>query len=81
MNKYPVYRKFRNGKEFHKVISDTHSVSVLKMRTGYRIIVCANTIHMADVMDDALAMDSTRDEFEKVYGEAMWELNRANTVV
>jgi non-canonical (house-cleaning) NTP pyrophosphatase len=79
--KYPIYRKFQNGHEFHKVVSDTQFVSVSRHKKGFRILITENAMMRNDVFDESVSMESNRNEFEKVFGEAMWALNKANTVI
>lgn len=78
MKTYPIYRKYQNGMEFHKLISDTEMISVYKARYGYRIMISTNGMIRQDVVSDEVAMPSNRDEFEKAYGEAQRAFTQAN---
>ena len=76
--KYPIYRKYKNGMEFHKLISDTETVSVYKSNYGYIIMLSYNCITRGFVEGYGVAMPSNRDEFEKAYVEAHWAFTQAN---
>lgn len=83
--KYPIYRKFKNGREFHKVISETHYISVwIQPKHGqniYRIVMGFNAWTLGEILGDDLSQASNRDEFEKAYGEAQHQFQKAMTIV
>lgn len=83
--KYPIYRKFQNGCQFHKITASDCVISVHRAKytplNSYQIIVTANSMIINDCFDPEISMESNADEFEKVYNEAMWRLNKANTIV
>jgi hypothetical protein len=76
--KYPVYRKFKNGKEFHKINSENESLSILVRKNLTRLRYSKNALHVADAMDEEISTESTREEWEKLYGETQWSLTKAN---
>jgi hypothetical protein len=75
---YPIYRKFHNGKEFHKINSENEAVSILVNKNFTRILLTKNAMVIGDAMDETLSAEITRDEFEKVYGMAQYQLSKAN---
>jgi len=80
METYPIYRKFQNGREFHKISAPDKMISVLKTPKSYRIICTENKMQLDDAVNPDVSMPATADEFEKMYHEAMWQLNKANTI-
>ncbi len=83
MDTYPIYRKFQNGREFLKITSPDKMISVLLLGIdrGCRIQTSNNKLMIHDAFDPRVSMESNVKEFEKAYLEAMWYLNKANTVV
>jgi hypothetical protein len=77
---YPIYRKFKNGKEFRKVNSENESISVIVSKNYTTITHSNNSLRVADALDDQISEPSTRDEWEKVYGETQWKHAKANQV-
>lgn len=80
---YPIYRKYKNNREFHKINGPGQMISVLLMGTrGSRIqTVTDNHSLTHDAQDPALSVESNLPEFNKAYHEAMWYLAKANSVV
>lgn len=78
--KYPVYRKFRNGKEFMKLNSTGTLIKVFMVRENtFSITHLHNNLWaIQDFNNLELSMESTRDEFEKAYGQAQFLLTKAN---
>ncbi|MBX3253971.1 MAG: hypothetical protein KF862_07495 [Chitinophagaceae bacterium] len=81
--KYPIYRKFRNGKEFHKITAPDRIISVLVTgyKNGYRIITTGNNNQIQSALDPEISVSATMSEFERAYNEAMWQIKKSNTVV
>jgi hypothetical protein len=75
---YPGYRKFQNGKEFVKISGPKKMISVLKTPHSYRIICTENNMQLQDAFNPDISMPATADEFEKMYHEAIWHVNKAN---
>jgi hypothetical protein len=78
--KYPIYRKFQNGKQFMKLNSNGVLVTVYMIRGNSFSISHADNNQWLnqDFHNPELSMDSSRDEFEKAYGEAQFLLTKAN---
>jgi hypothetical protein len=77
--KYPIYRKFKNGKEFMKLNSDGILIQVLLLREKTVRITCTdNRMHIEDFHNPEVSVESSRDEFEKTYGQAQYLLTKAN---
>lgn len=80
MLSYPIYRKYHNGKEFRKINSDKESIAIQVYKNYSTIVHSQNSLRVADALDESISTACTRDEWEKVYGETLWKLTKANVV-
>lgn len=79
MDKYPIYRKFKNGKEFMKLNSTGILLSVYCCRENHFTIIHTDSQDMIENFHNPANSDViTRDEFEKAYGRAQFILSKAN---
>lgn len=79
MEKYPIYRKFMNGKEFMKLNSSGILLKVNMVRdNNFLITHTVNQFMVNDFNNPEISMESNRDEFEKAYGHAQYLLTKAN---
>lgn len=77
--KYPVYRKFKNGKEFMKLNRDGMLIKVNLVRVKtYSIILTDNSLFVHDFYNSEISTESNRHEFEKAYGQAQFQLCKTN---
>lgn len=77
--KYPIYRKYKNGKEFMKLNSSGVLIKVNLIRIEDFIVTHTRNIYMIqDFHNPELSMESNRDEFEKAYGKAQYQLCKTN---
>jgi len=78
-NTFPIYRKFLNGREFMKLNSDGKLIKVKLIRdNSWAIALTENSLMVADFHNTELSTESSRDEFEKAYGQAQYLLTKAN---
>lgn len=69
----PEYRKFKNGQEFMKILSDK-MISVLKYSRGYRLLVTTNLISIDQAKDNEVSMESNEEEFNHHYHDALMQM-------
>lgn len=78
--KYPIYLKYFSGKKYRKINNENESISIEVRKNFNQIIHSQNAMKVADALDKDLTKEITRDEWEKVYGETLWGLTKANQV-
>lgn len=79
MDKQPKYRKFKNGKEFMKLSSGGILIKVnLIRKEDFTLTHTKNQFMIQDFHNPELSMESNRDEFEKAYGQAWFQLSKTN---
>jgi hypothetical protein len=79
--KYPVYKKYASG-EIEKICSDELIVLVHVRKSGSEITVVKSKGMVYACMHFQKNWEpATRDEFEKAYGEAQFELQKAMTIL
>lgn len=78
-SKYPIYKKSKNGKEFMKLNSDGFMIKVYFLKDNrFTIVHTDNKITVSEMHDLDLTDESTRDEWEKAYGQAQYLLCKSN---
>ncbi len=79
MEKQPIYRKFKNGKEFMKLSSNGMLIKVYLLRENdFTLTHTKNQFMIQDFHNTEISMESNRDEFEKAYGQAWFQLSKTN---
>jgi hypothetical protein len=77
---YPIYRKYKNNKEFARLNSDGVLLSVYKCRDNHYTIICSDSKHMVDNFLNHLNTDViTSVEFDAIYNEAQSFITKALT--
>lgn len=75
----PIYRKFKNGKEFMKLNSNGILIKVNMVReNNFSIIHTSNSFMVGDFNNPHVSTESSRDEFEMAYGRAQFLLSKTN---
>lgn len=73
---YPIYKKSKAT--FHKINSLSEAITVTLAGDITKIRHTTIPAMVDDIMGDTYLVGSSRDEFEKAYGEAQWNLTQAN---
>lgn len=73
---YPIYLK--GAVTFHKINSANQAVTVVIMDSVIRVRLADHPEIVKDILRDSNMTPSSRDEFEKAYGKALWRLTQAN---
>ena len=81
--KYPIYRKYKNEKEFMKLNSNGNLIIVKQSPfrntdLSFAIVHSDNPLITRDFFQIGVSVESNRDEFEKAYGRAQYLLTKAN---
>lgn len=77
--KFPLYRKYNGGTEYQKVASATAVIHITNAGTYWNISFdTASADIIETLINDPMVEPCTRDDFEKIYGNAQWVLTQIN---
>lgn len=77
--KYPLYRKLKNADIFMKLNSNGVLIKVLLINGSDFSIIHTKSDLIVNVFQNIdFTIDITRDDFEKVYGHAQFQLAKTN---
>lgn len=72
---YPIYKRNKDGNNYHKILGTDRMLSVFNTPLGSRILLSLNPLSIEDAINTP---DCEAEDFEKSYFRAMSEIIQAN---